>query len=384
MNIAIVVVAYDRSLALKRLLRSIEGASYDEFDDIPLIISIDGGGDPEVASVAQQFKWRFGEKKVYTHKTNLGLKAHVLNAGDIAADYDGIIMIEDDLMVSPLFYRYGSRALAAYQNNQEIAGISLYSYRYLDINGLVFFPSVGNADTFLIKFPSSCGQAWTTRQWQVFRRWLSSGRDDNSADLNLHLPKKASSWPATSWKKSFARYLIDENKYIVYPAFSLTTNMGNAGYHWRYSTLIFQVPLQFAARETQFADPAQAISYDQFFELEARSLSVMGYSGDLPSGIEFDLYGEKPLFLIKDKLVVSSKTIKTPQRSFGMQLLPHELNVLCEIPGQAFSLGEGSQFIHGSRMPRTKLLRHQTAYLGGRDLARLLVDKLLGRIGVNV
>jgi hypothetical protein len=383
MNVSIVVVAYNRPDSLKRLLNSIACASYEGFDDVPLIISIDGGGDPAVAAVAHQFQWQFGEKEIYSHRMNLGLKTHVLSAGDRTCDYDGIIMLEDDLMVSPLFYRYGSRALEAYQNNEMIAGVSLYSYRYLDVNGLFFLPSAGNGNTFLVKFPSSWGQAWTTRQWQEFRGWLGSARDNDCPDLDSKLPTKVASWPATSWKKSFARYLVDSNKYIVYPDTSLTTNMGNAGHHWQHSTLILQVPLQFAPTGYRFTDPSRAISYDQFFELESRSLEVLGYSGDIPAGVEFDLYGQKPSALIADKLVISSKQPNSGIRSYGMELLPHELNIVYEVQGREFHLGEGSEFDCGSLIPRTDLIKHQTASLGGHDLTKLLVMKLLGKMGVK-
>lgn len=383
MNVAIVVIAYNRPGALARLLDSVARASYEGFDNVPLIISIDGGGPPEVATVAQQFQWRFGERKIHLHKINLGLKEHILSAGDRVSDYDSIIMLEDDLVVSPQFYRYGSGALAAYQNSEKVAGISLYSYRYLDINRLFFLPSVGNGNTLLVKFPSSCGQAWTKHQWQQFRRWLDARPDGNYQELDSRLPTSVAAWPTSSWKKRFAQYLIDADKYVVYPATSLTTNMGDAGFHWRYNTSVFQVPLQFAPMAYRFTDPVRAISYDQFFELESRSLEILGYSGDMPADVEFDLYGQKPSALIHDKVIVSSKPTRLGLRSFGLQLLPHELNIVYDIQGQDFHFGKGSEFLDHSHLPRTKLLKQHTAYLGGRDLSRLLVGKLLAKMKVN-
>lgn len=384
MNVAIVIVAYNRPRALKRLLHSVANARYDAFDSVPLIISIDGGGDPQVASVAQKFHWSFGEKKINYHKVNLGLKAHVLRAGGRVADYDGIIMLEDDLMVSPAFYEYGSEALEAYRDHKMIGGISLYSYRYLDVNGLFFFPSLANGNTYLVKFPSSSGQAWTSRQWREFRRWLESYDEIDRKELDSKLPAEVASWPASSWKKEFARYLVDSGRYIVYPDVSLTTNMGDAGHHWSRNTLIFQVPLQFAHRSYQFAEPLQAVSYDQFFELESRSLDLMGYSGDLPADVEFDLYGHKPRTLIEDKLVVSSKKPMAELPSYGLELLPHELNILYGIQGSQLHLGEGSDFDFDSPVSRTELIKHQTAFLGGRDLVKLLSRKLLRRMRTSL
>jgi hypothetical protein len=380
MDVAIVVVAYNRPRALARLLKSLARASYEGFDSIPLVISIDGGGVPEVTSVARQFEWQFGEKNLHTHDVNLGLKQHVLSAGDRILDYDGIIMLEEDLMVSPFFYQYGNRALAAYQNQEKIAGVSLYSYHYLDVNGFFFRPLVAHGDPFLVKFPSSCGQAWTTGQWQAFRSWLSSGREDDCADLDAKSLSNVASWPASSWKKSFARYLIDSNNYIVYPGNSLTTNMGDAGHHWHHNTLLFQVPLQFAPVTYDFVDFSRAISYDQFFELESRSLEILGYSGELAAGVEFDLYGQKPIGVLRKKMIVSSKRPKTSLRPFGLELLPQELNIIYEVEGDTFHFGESGDFDYVSSVPRIDLMKHQVAAIGGRDLLKLLSRKLLARL----
>ena len=47
MKPAIVIAAYNRPDSLKRLLSFIDAASFI-YDDIPLVISIDGGGDVKV------------------------------------------------------------------------------------------------------------------------------------------------------------------------------------------------------------------------------------------------------------------------------------------------------------------------------------------------
>ena len=47
MKPAIIIAAYNRPDSLKRLLSFIDAASFI-YDDIPLVISIDGGGDVKV------------------------------------------------------------------------------------------------------------------------------------------------------------------------------------------------------------------------------------------------------------------------------------------------------------------------------------------------
>ena len=75
-NIAIVTVAYNRVKSLSRLLNSLLCA---DIDNAPLIISIDKSNTNEVERYANDFIWPYGEKKVITHKENLGLRKHTSN-----------------------------------------------------------------------------------------------------------------------------------------------------------------------------------------------------------------------------------------------------------------------------------------------------------------
>jgi hypothetical protein len=379
MNVAIVVIAHNRPAALRRLLGSIVRASYPGDDHVPLLISIDGEGPSEVYEVAREFRWSFGEKTVIAHPAKLGLREHVLSCGDLVQDYDGIIMLEDDLVASPLFYTYGVNALQTYREESRVGGISLYSYR--QVYGLPFLPSVAHGDGSLIRFPSSSGQAWTRSQWQGFRCWLRNMGTENRRELDSQLPGFVAAWPSvSSWKKEFARYLVDSNTYVVYPRVALTTNMGDPGYHIEQNSLVHQVPIQVAPMTFRLASLSQMVSYDQFFELEPRSLDLLGIDHDLPVDVEFDLYGQKPLSLLLDKPVISSKQPKSEMPSYGLQLLPHELNVVYGIQGRRFYLGEGAEFVEAVQPSRLDLLKHQTAFLGVRDRANLLYRALVEKV----
>ena len=101
-RIAIVVIAYNRTASLLRLLDSLTNAYYPEELDIPLIISVE---------------------------ENLGLRQHVLECGNIADEYEGVILLEDDLYVAPSFYLYTLAAFARTRMVPRIGGISLYNHR---------------------------------------------------------------------------------------------------------------------------------------------------------------------------------------------------------------------------------------------------------------
>src|SRR5690625_1023767 len=163
MKLPIVVIAYNRDLTLKRLLNSLDQANYDE-DNVDLIISIDKTNNSSVYQIAEKFEWRYGSKIIIKREENLGLRKHVLTCGDLVLKYDGLIMLEDDLVVSPAFYQFATEATLFYNNDSNIAGISLYTYRISEFSNLrTFIPMQDDSDIFYMKVPSSWGQLWTKK-----------------------------------------------------------------------------------------------------------------------------------------------------------------------------------------------------------------------------
>jgi GT2 family glycosyltransferase len=223
-SVPIIVIGYNRPKAIERLLNSLLKASYPGIVD--LIISIDGGkgdwekggqgdgetrrrgdkktgrGGEEVREVAVNFKWPFGTKKLIFHETNMGLRKHVLSCGDLSKDYDGVIVLEDDLYVSPVFYQYTLQAFDYYKDDLKIAGISLYSHAYNETAQFPFRPLTDDSDVFFLQYAASLGQFWSRENWSAFREWydaLEPG-DESTGHSTGHLPTNIRLWPETSWK----------------------------------------------------------------------------------------------------------------------------------------------------------------------------------------
>ena len=121
---AIVVVAYNRENSLRRLLNSISNASFS-VNSIPMIISIDGEAPDTVIAIAKDFHWSHGDKRIINHDHRLGLKEHIFACGNLTSQYGTVIILEDDLLVSPGFYDFDKKAAEFFDKEQEIAGISL-------------------------------------------------------------------------------------------------------------------------------------------------------------------------------------------------------------------------------------------------------------------
>lgn len=282
----IVVVAYNRAYALQGLLDSLAQADYPN-EQVRLVISIDHSGSDEVSRLAESFQWEHGEKRIIQHEQRLGLYQHVLSCGDLSDEYGPVIILEDDLVVSPGFYKYAQGVLSCYGNSELLGGFSLYSYRLAETSLKPMYRVADDLPVYLLRFPSSWGQMYTTKQWKAFKTWLSN--DDKTP---VDLPPFVRSWSAGSWKKDYLRYIIHQKKYFLFPKESYTSNMGYKGTNFTIDLNIFQVPLASSYQPINFPAIDDITPYDEYFEVDAAELSQML---DQPIDV-VDIYGSKPLF----------------------------------------------------------------------------------------
>ncbi len=329
-NPVIVIAAYNRPESLKRLLYSISLAK--QITDTKLIISIDknDSGDQSVRNIAHAFNWTFGEKEVICHEKRMGLKNHILLCGDLSIKYGSVIMLEDDLFVSPYFHEYACQALEYYDRDSVIAGISLYSQPVEDITELPFTAIHDGSDVYFMQFPSSWGQAWSADQWKAFRTWFDTRPDIKSIPISDVILN----WPESSWKKHFTAYLAATNKYFVYPRVSLSSNFNDPGTN--YASLINhdgQAVLRLQGSPYRFADLATSFSvYDSYFELLPEHVKKL--NPELESySFEMDLYGNKNSDTIQTPYFITSKDARNPVRGFKRSLKPHDMNVALNLEG---------------------------------------------------
>lgn len=320
-NIAIVIVAYNRPKALSNLLNDLNKADYED-SSVPLIISIDHSGSDSAFEVADAFDWKHGEKKIIRRPSNLGLKKHVLTCGDLVKDYDAVIVLEDDLMVSPAMFSYARRAVEKYKDNKNIAAISLYAKGWSETAMQTFTPALSGDDTYFIQTAESWGQIWLKDEWLRFRDWLKD--NETPFDGMHHIPHNVRDWDERSWKKYHIRYFVENNKYTVYPYMSLTRCCGEEGEHLKNNKKVsnasrIQVPLiESPLHDFRFADfdDEKAVKYDAFLERVIEN-----------SGACYDLYGQKTQFK-GYRYVITPKNLNYKiVETYGLLLRPHEDNV---------------------------------------------------------
>lgn len=355
---AVVVIAYDRTDSLARLLESLSRAHYPADVEAPLVISIDHAPHADTRRLAEQFDWPHGEKRIIAHQANLGLRAHVLSCGDLALEYGAVAIFEDDLLAAPYFYDWVRRAAEFYADEPKVGGIGLYSYKLNEFNNLNFVPLSDGSDVHFLQVAASWGQAWTADQWRAFRAWYDEHKSEPISQAEDGVPEQLEAWKESSWKKYFIKYLTVTDRFFVYPNVALSTNTAKPGTHTKRPVNLYQVPLDMGPRNWSLRrlDESAAL-YDVFYELRPEALQrLCPWLG----GIEFDvdLMGLKPGSVLTRPHLVSTRECSRPQRQWALEMIPIEANIAFAVDGDFVSLGPREAFAPMSENRRLAVIRH--------------------------
>ena len=381
---AIVAIGFNRPFELARLLRSLLSAHYPDDVEIPLVISTDGCGGSAVRLLAESFSWPHGPLRVIAHESQMGLRDHVLACGDLSLEYGSVILLEDDLFVAPAFYDYAVQALQFYASDEGVSGIALYAPDFNEYSRLRFVPLDDGSDSYFMQIPCSWGQAWSASQWRAFRDWYDRQifTDVAVSSMPPEIPLAVAAWSDSSWKKYFARYLVESGRRFVYPRVSLSTNFGAVGTHLPFATTDFQVPLHAPASRTRswdFAKRSDALcSYDPHYELEGRCLAALN-----PQLAEYDFEcdfsGARDPSRSKAEYWLSCRPCSDPQLGFALQLIPCELNAAWRLAGDFFTLGKRHDLGRLGVLRRARLFQHLHKNAGLRLYSALALQALRER-----
>lgn len=325
MKTAIVAIAYNRKDSLKRLLDSVTCAEYGD-DSVDLIISIDKSDTDEIERFADDYSWSKGNKIVVKHKENLGLRKHILSQGRHFDKYDALVILEDDIIVSPAFYLYTKQTVDRYSNDYEIAGISLYSFPLIPYVYLTFEARKNSYDVYYMQTAQSWGEVWLKKQWFDFYDWYLKHEDFT---LSEEVPPVMYDWKK-SWLKYHTRYCIENNKHFIYPYFSFSSNCGTAGTHAQKNYNNFQTVLQEnIVHPLRFpVNSSEAIRYDAFFQSEDCYSALCLNKDELC----IDLYGQRKEYSKPYLLSCKNLNFKII-RTFGLKIRPIEMNVIKDVRG---------------------------------------------------
>ncbi len=329
MKIAVVAVGYNRPKSLSRILSSVSVADYED-DVVDLIISLDKGDrQAELVDLAKSIEWTHGEKRIRVFSERQGLRPHILQCGALTSEYDAVVVLEDDIAVSVGFYSYCKQMLEYYGNDDRIAGISLYKHRMCPGNGLIFDPAEGKYDVFFMQYAQSWGQCWTKNMWDGFYRWYQDNSGDIVADETF--PAYIARWNKASWLKYYDKYVVETNKFYVYPYKSLSTNHTDVGEHALVAQPDFQVPLLTEPMDYRCVSLDEGIKYDIFFErLDICDKVLCEFNGKKI----LDLMGLKTNFEKGDYLISVQSLPYKVIKELKLQYRPIEDNLLKPFEGK--------------------------------------------------
>lgn len=374
---AIVAVGYNRPAALKRLLQSIDNAKYTN-NNVTLIISIDkANNENDVLEVADSFSWNHGQKIIRTFDQRQGLRKHIIQCGDLSIEYGAVIILEDDLIVSPNFYEYTKSAIRFYQNDELITGIALYSHEWNGYAHKFFCPIADKYDTYLGQFSITWGQCWTSKWWSNFRQWYVSKED--KLGTSSKIPNNINNWSNQSWGRYFINYMIERDLYYVIPRISLSTNCSEIGQHAKQIDNEHQVRLLNADDYNyEFSPTNDSQRYDVFFE----NMNLLKYfSFELTKeGIVIDLAGIGRSIEGKRYYLTTRDLPYEIIEEYALQLRPIDMNIICANYGRGIKLYDTTKKRRNKKNDFDYVTKYEIRGISNRTLLRYSLHMIVNKI----
>ena len=236
-DVAIVCFAHTRPLHLLRMLNSLLGNNASTL--LPIYAYIDGHrseGEKAVVDECEAILKRFQgvmQIKIIRRASNYGLSSQILaGVSEVLKSYEKIIVLEDDLVLSPHFLDFMIQGLEVYRDNPKVVSIHGYIYPHSKSN----LPP-----TFFVRGADCWGWATWRDRWQsatldpeyvsreISRRGLVSRLNYDVGNSYSDLLDATLSGMVDSWAIRWHASAILKNQLTLYPRESLVANTGNDG-----------------------------------------------------------------------------------------------------------------------------------------------------------
>lgn len=232
----ICLFVYKRYETTKLMLESL--LACPECKDSELYVFMDEARNDDEAKAVERVRRLFdnlqGFKKVnlFPARMNKGMANSVIDGvTKVLQEHDDIIVLEDDLVVSPDFLQFMNAALKAYKDRSDIWSISGYTPRLQELEGN------GRNGVFVVPRAQCWGWAtwrdrWETVDWEVsdfsrlaqskeLRKEFDKGGNDLFRTLEMERRERIESW-AVRWAYAAAK----QSRWTVNPMQSKVQNIG--------------------------------------------------------------------------------------------------------------------------------------------------------------
>lgn len=208
----IIVLTMNRAESLLRLLKSLSQADYENDSvDLDVWIDIKSAQEPAnaaVVKVCRAFEWTYGRKSIHIHDKPAGLRGqwlytwnHSVAGGLTAMTTEKAVILEDDLEVSPFFWRWLKVGHREYEHRSDIAGFSLNRLRLCPRkcnSSALHGGAVPDNTNFRHTIVGPWGFSPTVTHWINFTRWAKAYQEHES----VHKPY-VEGILMTAWYKMF-------------------------------------------------------------------------------------------------------------------------------------------------------------------------------------
>lgn len=176
---------------------------------------------------------------IIEREKNFGLAENIIDGvTEIINKHEKVIVLEDDLLLSPHFLEYMNTALELYEKDDQVACITAFNFP-------LKYPQDFEDDTFFIKGADCWTWATWKRAWQKFEKdgtkllaQIQARKLQKEFDIDGSYPYtkmlqdqikgKNNSWAIRWYASAFL-----ENMLCLYPSNSLVENIGYDGTHFQ-------------------------------------------------------------------------------------------------------------------------------------------------------
>ncbi|URD75248.1 hypothetical protein MUK42_10215 [Musa troglodytarum] len=274
------LLTFDRIDSLRRCLRSLAAADYAG-DRVHLHVLVDhfrpanGSSAPSVdrkleesrriLDLIDRFRWVHGEKIVHYRTANAGLQAQWLEAWWPISDDEFAFVVEDDLELSPLYYKFLKRLILKYyydpaNYDASIYGASLQRPRFVAGKKGNKLQLSSETRIFLYQMVGTWGQLLFPKPWKEFRLWYDEHKAKEIKPILQGMVTTAwyKRFGERIWTPWFIKFVHSRGYYNLYTHFkqerALSISHRDAGVNYGKtvgpdSSLLVDESLDFSLRE---------------------------------------------------------------------------------------------------------------------------------------
>lgn len=215
----IIVLTMNRPVVLAALLRSLEDTDYSN-NRVELEVHVDlSANQSETVELVRAFNFSHGRKRIFVSHKALGLASSWYEAWEPNVN-DSVrsIILEDDILLSPDWYKWLMAAWTAYGKLDDLAGISLMRQTLVPLLPSKQDEIVNGHIPFLYSLVGSIAFSPDAEVWSEFLAW----RKSIAADFDVTTPGLITSewWTVLDkrhmWTQHFIYFTLCRNLYTLY------------------------------------------------------------------------------------------------------------------------------------------------------------------------